>query len=274
MFGVGIVEVSVLVLIFVSAVVAVALALVASMRRIEGLDVEIARARRRQGAVAALSFAAALAAIPVGLAFSGAYGADVVVPILPSLMVAAACGVLWLGEATFERPSGVVRSTVLNARTITNVVPRGWVRICLGLAVLDLVIFLGVVAAGRFYAIPQAIALTAAGGLAWLVCRSTTTRPTIATDLHADAVLRRTSGGRVLRWLAWGLTATAAGDLIIGGLAMQRSDAGGWPALGVVASIVGWFLVLALPVLPFAPVPQLPRTYPAPLPDQTRAEAR
>ena len=112
------------------------------------------------------------------------------------------------------------------------------------------------------------------GVLAWLVCRSTTTRPTIATDLHADAVLRRTSGGRVLRWLAWGLTATAAGDLLVGGSDLQGSPTGSSSSLGVAAVVLGWVLVLALPVLPFAPVPQLPHTYPAPVPDQTRAEAR
>jgi hypothetical protein len=274
MFGVGIVEMTVLVLIFVAAAVAVATALLAASRRLVGLDVEVARARRRQGAVAALSGVAALVAIPAGLVFSGQYGARVVLPILPSLMVVAACAVLWVGEVTFTRPSGAVRSTVLNARTITNVVPRGWVRICVGLAVLDLAIFLVAVVAGRWFAITQAAALSGAAVLAWLVCRSTTTRPTIATDLHADAVLRRTSGGRVLRWLSWGLAATAAGDLIVGGLDLQSSYAGLVHALGVAATILGWVLVLAAVVLPFAPVPQLPHTYPAPCGDTASSEVR
>src|SRR5215212_2227602 len=106
MFGVGIVEMTVLVLIFVAAVVAVATALLAASRRLVGLDREVARARRRQGAVAALSGVAALVAIPAGLVFSGQYGARVVLPILPSLMVVAACAVLWVGEVTFTRPSG------------------------------------------------------------------------------------------------------------------------------------------------------------------------
>ena len=146
MFGIGIVEMSVFVLVFVGAAVAVAVALATSMRRIDGLDVEIASARRRQGAVTALSGAAALVAIPVGLVFSR-YGPSVMLPILPSLMVVSACAVLWVGEVTFARPSGPVRSTVLNPRSITNVVPRGWVRICLGLGVLVLVGF--AVRAGR-----------------------------------------------------------------------------------------------------------------------------
>src|SRR5215210_2483535 len=33
-----------------------------------------------------------------------------VLPLLPSVMFAAACAVLWLGEVTFPRPSGLVRS--------------------------------------------------------------------------------------------------------------------------------------------------------------------
>src|SRR5436853_369751 len=85
------------------------------------------------------------------------------------------------------------------------------------------------------------LCLVVAAALTWLVCRSITTRPTIASDLEGDAVLRRAAAGRALRWLAWGLAATAAGDLLIAGGAVQQAP--GWDPAGTV--MVGAGIALA-----------------------------
>jgi hypothetical protein len=186
-----------------------------------------------------------------------------------------------VGEVTFPRPSGQVRSTVLNARGLANVLPRGWVRLCAGLAVLDLLVFgAGALTAdgsttirfsdsdltssatpypGVGYSGPQLVALAVATLVAWATCRAATTRPTIASDLEGDAVLRHASGGRVLRWLAWGLVATGAGDLLTGGSSWQSAAPSGqdWP--GAVAVALGAVLIVVAIVLPFVPVARLAR---------------
>ncbi len=219
--------------------------------------------------------------MPLGAALTPWLGQSTVLPVLPSLMVVAACAVLWVGEVTFPRPTGLVRSTVLNPRGLSSVVPRGWLRLCVGLAALDLVLFVagaltadgghrvtfdndGVTSTaspypGLTYVLPQLGALVVAGLVAWGVCRSATTRPTIASDLEGDAVLRRASGGRVLRWLAWGLTATAAGNLLTGGASWQSAAPSGqdWP--GAVAVGLGVLMVLVAIALPFVPVARLSR---------------
>ncbi len=68
-------------------------------------------------------------------------------PVLPSLMVALACAVLWLGELTFPRPSGAVRTTVLNARAIGQCRPACVAPACVVLGALDLVLFAGALTA-------------------------------------------------------------------------------------------------------------------------------
>jgi hypothetical protein len=196
-------------------------------------------------------------------------------------MSAAACGVLWVGELTFPRPTGLVRSTVLNARGLDSVLPRGWVRLCVGLAALNLVVFaagaltadsgravafgtrdtVGVASPypGLGYVVPQLGALLVAGVVAWGTCRSATNRATIASDLDGDAVLRRASGGRVLRWLAWGLAATAAGDLLTGGSSWQSAAPAGQDWVGAAAVVLGAVLMIAAIALPFVPVARLAR---------------
>ena len=48
-----------------------------------------------------------LVTMPMGAALTPWLGQSTVLPVLPSLMVVAACAVLWLGEVTFPRPSGL-----------------------------------------------------------------------------------------------------------------------------------------------------------------------
>ena len=286
MFDLGIVEIFVLLLLPVAAVL-VAGYLIATARGAADLDQQVARARRHQIGTSVLAGGAALAIVPVGNAVTQ----EAVLPVLPSVMVATACAVLWLGEVTFPRPSGVVRSTVLNPRGLGSVIPRGWLRLCGGLAALDLVLFLaGALTAddgrqigfgpgngdgvagpypGLSYVVPQFLALTIAALVAWGVCRSATTRPTIASDLEADAVLRRASGGRVLRWLAWGLLATAAGDLLTGGSAWQDAAPDSREWIGAVASVLGAVLAILTLALPLVPVARLNRR-----PDRATVGAR
>ena len=280
--GLGAVELLVTFVVLPAVGVVAAAYLLGTARRAAVMDEQLARARRHQVGTSVLAGAVALVAMPAGAALTPWLGQDTVLPVLPSLMVALACAVLWVGEVTFPRPSGTVRSTVLNPRSLDNVVPSGWLRACIALGALDLVIFaFGAMTAddgrslrwtegnqvrraspypGIDYVASQLVALLVAGAIAWLVCRAATTRPTIATDLDGDAVLRRASGGRVLRWLCWGLVATAAGDLLSAGSALS-SDAApeSLGPVGAALSGLGVLAVIAAIVIPFVPVPRLQR---------------
>ena len=90
--------------------------LLGTARRAAVMDEQLARARRHQVGVSVLAGAAALVTMPLGAALTPWLGQSTVLPVLPSLMVVAACVVLWVGEVTFPRPTGLVRSTVLNPR--------------------------------------------------------------------------------------------------------------------------------------------------------------
>lgn len=282
MFGVGIVEMFVLFVVLPLVGIAVAAYLLGTARRAAVMDEQLARARRHQVGVSVLAGAAALVTMPAGAALTPWLGQSTVLPVLPSLMVVAACAVLWLGEVTFPRPSGAVRSTVLNARSFESVVPSGWLRACLTLGALDLVLFaFGALTAddgrslrwtegdrartaspypGIDYVAPQLVALLVTGAIAWLACRAAMTRSTIATDLEGDAVLRRASGGRVLRWLCWGLVATAASDLLAAGSALSSAAAPeSLGPIGATLSGLGALAVIAAIVIPVLPVPRLPR---------------
>ena len=275
MFGVGIVEIAVMLLLVLAAVAAVMYAVLATLRR-PVADEQVARGRRHQVVTSLFAAVAAVAAIPVGAAAGGAFGQSNVLPLLPSVVIAVACAVLWVGEVTFPRAGGQVRSTVLNARTPATVVPRAWLLVCVALAILDVAVFVvgaataddghafswrdGAVSGSRSpypgldYVLPQTVALALAGGLAWLVIRSATTRPTIPTDLDGDLVLRRASAARVLRWTAFGLASTGAGDLLILGLAVQ--EAPGWRVVGIIAVVAAAVLAFVALALVLVPVPQ------------------
>jgi hypothetical protein len=281
MFGIGVVELFVLFVVLPLLGVVIAAYLLGTARRASVMDEQLARARRHQVGVSLLAGAAALVTMPVGAALTPWLGQSTVLPLLPSLMVVVACAVLWLGEVTFPRPTGLVRSTVLNPRGLDSVLPRGWVRLGVGLAAFDLLVFAGGVLTadgakaitftegdvthtatpypGYAYVVPQLAALAVATVVAWGVCRSAINRPTIASDLEGDAVLRRASGGRVLRWLAWGLAATAAGNLVSAGASWQSAAPSGqdWP--GAVVLVLGFLMVLLAIALPFVPVARLSR---------------
>lgn len=279
MFGVGVIEVLVMLGLLVLAVSVVIGLVLRATRPDATVTPEIADARRHQVWVSFLAVLAAVVALPIGVAFTRTLSDSGVLPIMPSLMVAAACVVLAVGEATFPRPSGSVRSTVLNERSLSSVVPRGWLRAAIAFAVLDALVFVaGTLAAtdgttirwthdggthtaspfpGSSYVVPQLVALVVAAALTWLVCRGATTRPTLASDLEADAVLRRASGARAVKWLCWGLVATAAGDLVVAGSAIGSVAPSAWAPLGAVASIVGGVLVVVAVVLPAVPGPRV-----------------
>jgi hypothetical protein len=283
MFALGPLELLVILVLLVLVVGLVVGAVTRAARLDADLDAQVARAQRHQGWAARLALAAALVMLPLAQAAAGALGDATVLPVLPALMAAVACVVLWVGEATFPRPTGTVRSTVLNERSLSDVLPRGWLRTAFVLGAIDVVIFVaGAMTAsggtsvrwdqggetaspypGLGYVVPQLIALVVASVLAWLVCRAVMSRATIASDLASDAVLRRASAGRVLRWLCWGLCATAAGDLLVAGDTVRTVAPESWQALGTILTVLGTVALLAAMAIAFVPVPRLPRERPA-----------
>src|SRR3954451_8391739 len=145
MFGLGIVEI-VIVLLVLAMLLAVPVALIVIVvllvrGRVVDADEQVARGRRHQVVVSVLAAMAAAAAVPLCLVLGDRLGESAVLPLVPSAVVVAACLALWVGELTFPRTAGPVRSTVLNDRSFETVVPTGWIRTCQVLAGVVVTVF-------------------------------------------------------------------------------------------------------------------------------------
>ncbi|WP_298456483.1 hypothetical protein [uncultured Cellulomonas sp.] len=205
-------------------------------------------ARRHAAVVHALALAVLVLAVATGPTLVAALPASLVQGVLLGLVPAAAgvgfCAVQAVGEATWPRPSGTLRRAPLVRRTVADVAPRRLRRLTWAWAVVLVVTLVacGLVADGGraltrqwdlgsasaspfpgwFYGVPLlvavAVVLVASEGVLRLVAR----RPVVSdADLPWDLALRRLSAHRALRGAQLVLAWTAAGVLLVAGMAMH-----------------------------------------------------
>ncbi|WP_163544248.1 hypothetical protein [Occultella kanbiaonis] len=187
---------------------------------------------------------------------------------------------LWVGEVTWPRPEGSVRTAALVRRTTVDVSPRlPWVMLLVwcGLLAGSVVVF-GLIAdgtsftvvydppradglvsssAGPFpgwpYGVPiLAVALLLAG-VTQLVLRQVARRPAVAgVAPAADLALRRTSAARLLRGAQLAVGATLAGVLVVAGPPIGVVTES---ALGVPVMVAGGLVFLGAIVAAALPTP-------------------
>jgi hypothetical protein len=177
----------------------------------------------------------------------------------------------------------------LNPRTLSDLVPRTWTRILVGLTVLTVAVIgfgwwaahpyghslvrvheggLQVDSASPFpgsdYGIPQLVALGVALLALYGVLRLVVLRPAVVrSDVATDNRLRAASAVRAIRVVVSALALTAGGNLFFGGTTGLRLYDPGWPQnVSAAAMLVGGFLGVVGILLVLAPAPRLPKADP------------
>ena len=294
-------------LVLVVAGLVVLATVAASARPDHTLTRELASARRHGVVTSAVAVAVMLLTLvltPTGASVAGqtVVGLDGarLAAVLPLAGSAAALLVLLLGELTWPRPRGVMRTALVHDRSVALLLRGRWAGTAgtaVALLVLTTVVggllaheddrslrtevraadgtLLEAHGAGPFpgweYGVPQLVVLGAALVFLALVLRAATTRATVVTaDLETDRLLRRASAARAYRTLAFGALVTAGVDLAVAGQAARRVF-DGWQdqvALGVL--LLGVACGLAALVVALVPAPRLSRPAPA-SPEPVRA---
>ncbi|MBZ2199404.1 hypothetical protein [Occultella gossypii] len=185
---------------------------------------------------------------------------------------------LWVGEVTWPRPEGSVRTAALVRRTVADVSPRlPWVMLLTWSALLALsIVVFGIIADGTAltvvydppradglvsssaspfpgwpYGVPiLAVALLLAG-VTHLVLRQVARRPAVAgVAPAADLDLRRTSAARLLRGAQLAVGATLAGVLVVAGPPIGSVTESAWGLPTMIAGglvFVGAVVTAAFP---------------------------
>jgi hypothetical protein len=211
-----------------------------------------------------------IAAAPPGLAF----GLTFLVAGLAYVLT------LWMGEVTWPRPEGSVRTAALVRRTLADVAPRlPWTMLMVWSALLVLsVVAFGLIADGTSFTVvydpPRAdgLASSSAGpfpgwpygvpilgvalllaGATHLVLRQIARRPAVTgVAPAADLDLRRTSAARLLRGAQLAVGATLAGVLVVAAPPIGNVTES---ALGIPIMIAGVLVLLGALVTAALPTP-------------------
>jgi type IV secretory pathway TrbD component len=229
-------------------------------------------ARRHENVATALGLAGGLAVAVVLIALAG-NGARLV-PGAPGLAAALAptagalvyLGLLAVGERTWPRPVGAVRTAVLRRRTVREVTGRRLALLVTTAAVLVVALAAfaltadetgravsklitaeqaagGMVggASGPYPGAPYALPILAAlvpvlAATAWVLNLVARRPAVVGTEPDDDLLLRRTSARRVLAGAQFFVGATAFAVLVVGGMALGRA---GWSAAGWAAALLG-----------------------------------
>ncbi|NMR18853.1 hypothetical protein [Cellulomonas fimi] len=237
-------------------------------------------ARRHAAQVLAAAWLVLVTAVllaPLTIAVPTGLGAGVAIALTPAAAGVLFLGVLAVGELTWPRPRGALRTAPLVRRTVADVAPGALRRILWAWALLLLVTLVacglvaaddgrafetvmtdaqGVVVPGRrsgpfpgwFYGRPllgaTAVVVAATEGVLRLIAR----RPAVANAPDGfDGGLRRVSAARTLRGAQLVLGLTLVGVLAVGGMVLRQHDVVvGWPMLVLAAAVGVVTLVVAL----------------------------
>jgi hypothetical protein len=277
-------------LLLLAAGTVVLVVLAATRRPDAGLPSEVAAARRH-GVVTSVLAVVFVLLSPAVLwpVLSQVVPGGFLLGVLPLLGAIGAQAVLLVGERTWPRPQGTMRTALVRPRSVGMFLRGGWARLTAG-AVAALAV---VIATGRYlgrndnghsihtvdyapdgamtermaspfpgwdYGLPQTVALLVLLALLALVLRAVTGRPAVVTaDAATDLLLRRASAARTYRVTSFAVLLTLAGDLFFAGTSMQRiyTDGGDLAAkLAVLLALAAGIGALAVLLVP---APRLPR---------------
>jgi hypothetical protein len=213
----------------------------------------VAAARRHGTATGAVAVVLAVgaAAVQWGAGWASALGSGVAELAVPLTFALVHTAVIAVGEVTWPRPRGAVRSASLAVRGPSSVAPRGLHRLFRATALLvGVVCTAGWLTAdgsgraisstfrnaaghqvgggtsgpypGAVFALPAAVGTVAVVLAVELGLRLVASRAAVAgADTGSEEALRRASAHRLLRGACTGLLATAGGLLLTGGAALR-----------------------------------------------------
>lgn len=260
------------------------------------LAAEVASAQRHSTLMAAVAMSA-LVVLGLGLWFHVVSTDDVngspLAAVSPLLASSVALLALVLGEVTWPRPQGTLRSARLLPRSAWSLTSRYWCTLA-SLSVLALTVVtlwggaiaddsgrrlrgnvggFGSAFPGWHYGGPQLLSLALAVLLTVAVVRLATWRAAVVdADAEIDDVLRRASIVRSLKMLTVGSLVCLAGDLYIAGNALGSEYAGDWPAtVGSPLQGLAVVLIVLAVAITLVPAPRLSRTQASALPAEVSA---
>jgi hypothetical protein len=276
---------------------AIVVVVVAATRRPDtDLTGEVAAARRHGLVTSGLAIVFMLL-VPAALwpALSQVVPGGYLLGTLPLIGAIGAQGVLLVGERTWPRPRGTVRTALVQPRSPGMFLRGGWAT----LTATCVVALAVVIATGRWlgrydnghslhtvdyapdgsmtertaspfpgwdYGLPQTLALLVLLVSLALVLRAITTRPAVVTaDAATDLLLRRASAARTYRVTSFAVLLTLAGDLFFAGTTMQNLYTDGGDLAGKLAIVAALAAGLGAMAVLLVPAPRLPRQ-PAPTP--------
>jgi hypothetical protein len=284
-------------LLLLAAVGAIILVVVAATRRPDAeLTSEVAAARRHGLVTSGLAIAFMLL-VPAALwpVLSQVVPEGFLLGTLPLIGAIGAQSVLLVGERTWPRPRGTVRTALVHPRSPGMFLRGRWAVLTASSVVALAVVIATGRRLGRYdnghslhtvdyapdgsmtermaspfpgwdYGLPQTLALLVLLVSLALVLRAITDRPAVVTaDVATDLLLRRASAARTYRVVTFAVLLTLAGDLFFAGTSMQRIYTDGGDLAGKLAVLAALTAGLGAMAVLLVPAPRLPRQ-PAPPP--------
>jgi hypothetical protein len=235
-------------------------------------------------ALAAVALAGAPLAESVGRSLGGGPGAGIALAVLPATGGVLFLGVLAVGELTWPRPAGRVRTAALARRTVAELAPR-WLRVLTwawAVLLAATLVACGLVAddghafstittdatgavvgshrsspfPGWRYGVPLLVATAVVMLAAEGVLRLVAARPAVTGAPDAvDRALRTVSAGRALRGAQLVLGTSLTAVLAVAGSVLQRHDVGVGAVMLVASAAVALTTPAALVVPTRVPGP-------------------
>jgi hypothetical protein len=267
----------------------VLVALAATARPGRTLSAELATARRHGVVTSIVAVILQVAGLLLTPAFIETPALAAGFPLAGS---AAALLALLIGELTWPRPTGTVRTALVRERSTSSLLQGRWFAVAvLSVAALAATLVVGGqlgrsgsgdsiatveygpegAVAGRAaspfpgwdYGAPQLAVLAVVLGLLTLVLRAATHRAAVVTaDPATDDLLRRASAARAFRTLIFGALVTTAADLIVGASAARNVYSGVQDTVAGLVLLLGALCGIAALAAVLVPAPRLPAVAP------------
>lgn len=280
-------------LLLVPVALAVLAAVAATARPGHTLSTELAAARRHGVVTSVIAVVLQI----VGLLLTPVFASEPRVAAgMPLAGSAAALLTLLVGEMTWPRPRGVMRTALVRERTARSLLRGNWfTAAAASVSLLTVAIAIGGLlgrsgsghsigtveygpdgvmaerAAGPFpgwdYGAPQLVALLVVLSLLLLALRAATHRAAVVTaDAATDDLLRRASAARAFRTVIFGALVTAGADLVVGASAARNVYSGPVDTVAGVVLLLGASCAIGALAVVLVPAPRLPSPAAVPAP--------